>query len=153
MIAIILYLRTMLFKRILTGLLMMLILFADSGQMIYAHTCFKSNQTSLSLFAADNCCGKKKSERTCCIKKASEQQKNCTIGKMSCCSVSAKYVKQSFPNSEEKQTRNTVLEPLLFEEKLFSVYLNNPISNSLFHSPQLLLRCKEDIRFTQSFRI
>src|SRR5687767_13181279 len=100
MIIIMLYLRVMFLKRMTTLILTSLILFADSGQMIYAHTCFKSMHTSFSLYAPADCCPKKEIAKSCCAKKAINENKNCALGKMACCSVSSKYVKQSFPANQ-----------------------------------------------------
>ena len=143
----------MLLKRIVTLFITLLILFADSGQMIYAHTCFKSNHTSFSLYTPDHCCAKEEVTKSCCAKKVSEAKKNCALGKMSCCSVSSKYVKQSFPNNEIKLAANEVAKEITIEVKLFAVYTSAFINKIFFRSPPPLLPGKDDIRFTQVFRI
>ncbi len=153
MIEIIPYLSHMFLKRIVTLFITFLILFADSGQMIYAHTCLKSNHTSFSLYAPGNCCAKKESTKSCCAKKIIEEEKKCTLGKMSCCSVSSKYVKQSFPNNEVKLQPTEITREPATEITLFSVYIISSVQNVLANSPPPLLRCKDDIRFTQVFRI
>jgi hypothetical protein len=152
MIEIILYLRIMLFKRIVTGFLTLLILFADSGQMIYGHTCLKSKRTTISFFANKDCCAKREIKKSCCSKKA-EEKKTCAFGKMSCCSISAKYVKQSFPTDQVKLPTNKIERQIALEIKLFSAYAAPANEITVSHSPVPLLRCKDDIRFTQVFRI
>ena len=148
------YLRNMLLKRVITFFITFLILFADSGQMIYAHTCFKSNHTSFSLYTPDHCCAKEEEvAKSCCAKKATEEKKNCALGKMSCCSVSAKYVKQSFPNNEIKLTASEVVKQITIQVKLFEVYTSTFISKLFFQSSPPVLPGKDDIRFTQVFRI
>ena len=153
MIEIIPYLRSMFLKRIVTLFITLLILFADSGQMIYAHTCFKSNKTSLSLYTPDDCCDKEVSKKSCCAKKVSEHKDDCTIGDKACCSVSSKYVKQAFPNNEVKLSVAKVIKHALAEVNLFSAYVAIPQNKISFHSSVPLLRCKDDIRFTGVFRI
>lgn len=143
----------MLLKRIVTLFITFLILFADSGQMIYAHTCFKSNHTSVSLYTPDDCCDKEKTEKDCCAKKVTEQKSDCTLGDMSCCSVSSKYVKQSFPNNEVKLSANEIVKDVMAEVKLFAAYVSASFGKLIISSSPPLLRCKDDIRFTQVFRI
>ncbi len=144
----------MLAKRVITFFITFLILFADSGQMIYAHTCFKSNHTSLSLYAPNHSCANEAdATKSCCAKKATEEKKNCALGKMSCCSISAKYVKQSFPNNEIKLAVDEAVKEVTTEIKLFAVYASTFVTNSFFNSPPPLLPGKDDIRFTQVFRI
>ena len=149
MIRIKLYLRCMVLKRIITTFLTLLILFADSGQMIYAHTCFKSNHTSISLFSPGGCCVKAQSTRPCCVKKAAEERKQCALGKMSCCSLSAKYVKQSFPSNEIKASASKVEKQLFVLINLFSAYADQPVAIQTNPLPP----GKVDIRFTGAFRI
>jgi hypothetical protein len=153
MMEIMLYLRIMFLRRIAVACLTLLILFADSGQMIYAHTCLKSNRTSLSLFAPGNCCIKKENKRSCCAKKAAEQEKSCTLGKMSCCSVSTKYIKQSFPSNEVKYSELKAGKDVVIELNLFSAYPPHSAQQNFSYAAIPLPRCKDDIRFTQVFRI
>ena len=121
--------------------------------MIYAHTCLKSNHTSFSLYAPGNCCAKEESRKSCCAKKVVEEAKSCTLGKMSCCSVSSKYVKQSFPNNEVKLQASEITKEVATEVSLYSVYIISSAHKVFANSPPTLLRCKDDIRFTQVFRI
>ena len=143
----------MLLRRIATLFITFLILFADSGQMIYAHTCFKSNHTYFSLYTPDHCCSKEKVTKNCCAKKAVETKKSCALGKMSCCSVSAKYVKQSFPNNEIKITATKIIKDVITEVTSFTMNIFSSFDKLPSFSSPLLLRCKNDIRFTQVFRI
>lgn len=87
----------MLFRRVLSLLLLVLILFADSGQTIYAHTCLKSNNTSFSLLSPAHCPVKKEVVKSCCAKRQTLSAETCRLGKASCCSVTSKFVKQAFP--------------------------------------------------------
>jgi hypothetical protein len=155
MINIYAYLRSMIARRLALTFLTLLILFADSGQMIYAHTCLKSNHTSLSLFTpASDCCGKEETtKRICCAKKAAEQKKNCALGKMDCCSVSAKYIKQSFPSGEMKLSLKEVEKPLAALVTLFAAFINIPSDKISYIVETALPPGKADIRFTQVFRI
>jgi hypothetical protein len=77
----------MLFKRVLTFIITLLILFADSGQTIYAHTCFKSKQTHYSIVSNKHCCGQVTKVAGCVIKKSA------------CCEVNSKYLKANFINN------------------------------------------------------
>jgi hypothetical protein len=92
------YLCCMLLRRTAALLLIMLILFADNGQMIYARTCFKSNNTSFSIFKPSACLAENAS-RSCCHKKVTAGKNAWRLGKKSCCSVSGKFVKLSFPTN------------------------------------------------------
>jgi hypothetical protein len=139
-------------KRMLVGFLTLIILFADSGQMIYAHTCLQSKHTSVSLYSPAGCCIKIEKTKSCCAKKAVAEKKNCALGKMPCCSVSAKYVKQSFPSNEIKLAETADLKEAIFELPLFSVYPLQ-IAQKTFFPPVPLLQSKDDIRFTGVFRI
>jgi hypothetical protein len=142
----------MLLKRIIPVFLTLLILFADSGQMIYAHTCYKSNQTSISLFSADTCCGKEKVKKNCCTKQA-EEKKSCSLGKMSCCSVSSTYLKQSFPTNEVKASVTAPVGEIFIELNLFSTYIIDSAPKVFLQSPPPSLRSKDDISFARVFRI
>ncbi len=145
----------MLFKRIVTLSITFLILFADSGQMIYAHTCLLSHHTSFSLYIPNHCCAEdeKETTKTCCAEKAETEKTNCALGKMDCCSLSSKYVKQSFPNHEIKSAANEMAKDVMKEVELFTAYVSATFNNLIFSSPPPLLRCKDDIRFTGVFRI
>ena len=132
----------MLLKRVVTIFITVLILFADSGQIIYAHTCFQSNTTSYSLFAPKHCCGK-----------SSEEHKAC-INKKSCCSITAKFIKQVFVNhANEVGETITHTAKIATTSEIFQIYdQTNTIIPSVYFTPPLP-RCEDDICFTQVFRI
>lgn len=94
-------------KQVLCLFMMLLMLFADAGQTIYAHTCLKSNNVSFSINMPAACKDEQQHlKKTCCEKKKQQKTKDCTIGKKDCCSVSGKYVKASLGGD------NTVITPL-----------------------------------------
>jgi hypothetical protein len=87
--------------------MMLLMLFADAGQTIYAHTCLKSNNVSFSINTPAACKEEQHHEvKSCCEKKKQKEAEDCTVGKKDCCSVSGKYVKASLGGE------NTVITPL-----------------------------------------
>ncbi len=94
-------------KQVLCLFMMFLMLFADAGQTIYAHTCLKSNNVSFSINTPAACKEEAHHEvKACCTKKKQKEADDCTIGKKDCCSVSGKYVKASLGGD------NTVVTPL-----------------------------------------
>lgn len=85
-------------KQILCFFMTMLILFADAGQTIYAHTCLKSNNVSFSINTPAACKEEQQehAKKACCEKEKQEtESEDCTVGKKDCCTVSGKYVKAS----------------------------------------------------------
>lgn len=144
----------MLLKRIVSVLITLLILFADNGQMIYAHTCLKSNNTSFSLYSPAHC-GAVKVKKECCTKKKVVEHDNCALGKMSCCAVNSKYVKMSFPTNDLQIKNIKIADEVLVALPMQLPYVNiqsvpaNPQQNS---SPPLPLQSNGKHSFTQVFR-
>jgi hypothetical protein len=112
------------FKRFVSILLTAIILFAEAGQVVYAHTCFKSNETSFSLYSPAHC-KDEVVEKSCCAKKQQTKSEECIKGKESCCGVSAKYVQQSFPTHETE-----LKKPAIAKDVLLPVAFLIPISYS-----------------------
>ena len=135
------YIWCMLLKRAVTFLLTLLILFADSGQTIYAHTCLKTKHTHISIGQPKHCCSDTKAEGNCVIKKSS------------CCEVSSKYLKQDFINqqTEVKEVMATVAVLPVSE-----IFISSPVKvialNQTNTSPPIVFSKSENI-FTQTFRI
>jgi hypothetical protein len=131
----------MLLKRAIIFVLTLIILFADSGQTIYAHTCLKSKHTHISIGQPKHCCAESKTTS------------HCTIKKSNCCEVSSKYLKQDFIN-QQTETKAVELEVavlpvthvfVLVEEETLVLNYNNT-------SPPLVFS-KSENTFTQTFRI
>src|ERR1700733_8568091 len=74
----------MFLRRLLSVVLCFLLLSADSGQMLYAHRCLKSNHTSFSLSKSEDCCRNA----------SSGISHTPSVSKTSCCEISSKYLKQ-----------------------------------------------------------
>jgi|GEM_PF-1747064 len=144
----------MLFKRIVSILITLLILFADSGQMIYAHTCHKSNNTSFSLYSPAHC-GAVKVKKECCTKKKVVKHSGCALNKTNCCALSSKYVKMSFPTNDLQIKNIKVGEDILVALPMQLPYVNlqnstsNPEQNG---SPPLPAQSGGKHSFTQVFR-
>ncbi len=147
------YLCNMLFKRSIIFAITCIILFADSGQMVYAHTCFKLNHTYFSLYAPDECCAEERVHKSCCNKEEVQERAKCNVGKSDCCSVSAKYFKQSFPTTEPKLLKETVLETPTTGITFFRIYISDSFARIFQISSPPLLYSKADIHLTQVFRI
>lgn len=120
MIQIIAYLRHVKLSRFISILLAAIILFAEAGQVIYAHTCFKSNETSYSLYTPAHC--KEEAEvvkKSCCSKaQKSEKKDACTLGKSDCCGVFSKYVKGDLQSSQPDFKMPDVPKDFLCEQPL-----------------------------------
>ena len=131
----------MLLKRVVTFLLTAIILFADSGQTIYAHTCLKTKHTHISIGEPKHCCLEKK------------ETSKCTVKKSSCCEVNSKYLKQNFIIQQTEVKQITAVVAILSLAQIFQL-LPNIISNerATNTSPPFAL-CKSAITFTQAFRI
>lgn len=95
MINIIAYFSTMFLKRFILFLTTLILLFADSGQTLYAHTCLKSKHTHVTIGAPKHCCTNSSAEKHCGVKKAS------------CCEITSKYLKLNFV-SEYNQPYSTL---------------------------------------------
>ncbi len=132
----------MLLKRVITFILTLLILFADSGQTIYAHTCLKSKRTNISIGNPKRCCAESKSTG------------HCTLKKSSCCEVSSKLLKQGFINQPTTERKEVILESIVLPTSQLFVFCahQSVIPNSSNTSPPPVL-CKSENTFTQTFRI
>ncbi|MBL7779151.1 MAG: hypothetical protein JNK66_12780 [Chitinophagales bacterium] len=117
--------------------LSVVLLFANSGLTLFAHTCLRSQHTSIQLTQNDECCSGEEETRGCCDKKTSattvaEQHDNC-------CTVSLIHLE---PNTKQllPQQFSFVLEAVAIQN-IFAVVLHNPatICNdfSITHSPPL----------------
>ncbi len=122
--------------------LCLLLLIADSGQVLFAHTCLKAKHTSYSLSISKGCCN----------------NINATTGalsfrKASCCEVSSKYVKQS-PSTQSGTAHVIKLIPHVFAAtQLFETILPvTSIINRLSLSSSSPTISKDDIPFLQVFR-
>ena len=129
------------FKRFVSILLTAIILFAEAGQVVYAHTCFKSNETSFSLYTPAHC-KDEVAEKQCCDKKQQSQSEECVNGKKSCCGVSAKYVQQSFPTHQTEVKKSSLAKEAVFSVALLPVFqlYTSPVlvANTVVLPPPLL---------------
>ena len=132
----------MLLKRVITFILTLLILFADSGQTIYAHTCLKSKHTNISIGAPKGCCAEKNSAS------------HCTLKKSSCCEVSSKLLKQGFINQPTTEAKAVTLEAkVLPTSQLFVFSAPQSVIPNLSNTSPPPVLCKSENTFTQTFRI
>lgn len=131
----------MLLKRGITFIITLLILFADSGQTIYAHTCLKTKHTHISIGEPKHCCTDEIAEGNCVIKKSS------------CCEVSSKYLKQDFINQQTEVKEVTVTVAVL---PVSQIFISSPVNavalNQAKTSPPIVFG-KSENTFTQTFRI
>lgn len=138
-----LYIYIMLSKRIICFLLTAVLLLADSGQMIYAHTCFKSHQTAISL---------SKTSTACCKTVADKVTHQARLQKSSCCSVNSQYIKQA-PGSEMRFDFSKLQLPVqpvaLFVVENVPVLLKSP--QGLIHTSNLSSN-KSNSLYTSVFR-
>lgn len=131
----------MFIKRLVVLFVTFLLLFADSGQMLYAHTCLKTNHTHYSISSPKHCCVNEKDES------------NCSIKKSSCCEVSSKYLKQNFVRQETFTEEASALQQNYFPVHVFSFAVTSVTKTcSGFAEPPSLLLQSSAV-FTQSFRI
>ena len=132
----------MFLKRVVAFFITRWILFADSGQRIDAHTCFKSNITSYILSVPKSCCSKTHVNHKTCV------------NKKPCCSVTEKFIKQVFVNHGNKTCETiTQTAKIATVSEIFKIYdQTNTITSSVYFTPPLP-SCKGDICFTQVFRI
>lgn len=155
MTIIIAYICLMFFKRFICLLITSIILLADSGQMIYAHTCLKSGDVTLSLKKpGTDCCPVKEVKHNCCNKKKKEIRPVVKSNHKSCCALSSKYVKQSFPTNTLEAKKQIELPTVLIAlATIFKVYEfnsgNYPIAQTT--SPPLIIP-EGHISFTQVIR-
>lgn len=135
------YLCAMFLKRIISLFIAMLLLFAESGQVVYAHTCFKSNKTTLSLYTPAHCADEVQ-QKSCCGNKHTETTNECVVGKKSCCAVSATYVKQSFPANETELRKVSFALALFYQPTFFvaEIFFLPPPSFSFTESPPIPVR-------------
>lgn len=132
----------MLFKRALSLLMLVLILFADSGQTVYAHTCLKSKRTSLSIGSPKHCCSTKAVTTGCAVKKAT------------CCEVSSKYLKQHFVSQPVVVDVMCHQVAVLPQSQVFVPRMVQPVvSLAANTSPPPVAFAKSAGTFTQTFRI
>jgi len=131
----------MLARRVITFIITLLILFADSGQTIYAHTCLKTKHTHISIGQPKHCCAEKKEEN------------HCTIKKSSCCEVSSKYLKQDFINQQTEVREVAATVSVLPVSQIFiSSLVGVAALNQANTSPPIVFG-KSENTFTQTFRI
>ena len=131
----------MIFKRLVYILMTVLVLFADGGQTIYAHTCIKTQRTILAF-----------NSKSCCHQKAAPPG-GPVFKKSSCCIVNATMVKHGLPGQistvEQVKLSTPVVEAQGFlvgcvsVPAIFISYCRSSCSEQ-FHTA--------DILFTQVFR-
>ena len=134
------------FHQGLTILFALFLLFADSGQMLYAHTCHHANRTTFSVNDVKVCCG------SCETEEATEQVK-----RSSCCDIKTQWLKQNYLTDTHVQSAPQIHTPILsaIGQAYVTISLSAPqVTQPLAqgNSPPLRL-ASSDIRFTQSFRI
>jgi len=122
------------------------LLFADSGQVLYAHTCHHSNRTMFSVNDVKVCCG------SCESDEVAEQLK-----KSGCCDIKTQWLKQNYLTDTHTYSSpqfSVPIVPIIGQTHTFpSIIVPQilmPIAQG--NSPPLLL-ASSDIRFTQIFRI
>ncbi|MBL0308294.1 MAG: hypothetical protein IPP77_00900 [Bacteroidetes bacterium] len=76
----------MLFRRVGVFFLLLVMVFADNGQMIHRHACLESGETSYSFSPTKHCCSEPLNNEATCFRGTS------------CCEDTAKYIKQVFVN-------------------------------------------------------
>ncbi|MFN8288113.1 MAG: hypothetical protein U0V74_15260 [Chitinophagales bacterium] len=99
----------MLFKRALCVLFTFLILLADSGQTLYAHTCVKKDKTAIGIVVTISNTGSNIGGNSCCAKKQLQAQGHCSVSRPHCCIVKSAFIKHFFPlrfTAEKKFTLN-----------------------------------------------
>ncbi len=134
------YFYVMLSKRLVCIFITVLLFVADSGQMLFAHTCLKSKHTTVSLVEIKHCC------------KEDAVAHERSISKNSCCETSSKYIRQAVAGKTETGGEQKWLPELFATTEIFEIYTPVAFSSSfLFSTPHLPLS-KCDICFTQVFR-
>lgn len=131
----------MIFKRLVYIVMTVLVLFAGSGQTIYAHTCLKTGRTTLAFTNA-----------TCCHKKAVKNEQ-CSFKKPSCCQVNAAFSGQVVPATVQASGQIKVSVIPVFVQEIFNVF--NPLQSVIVTDVFGLVPepfGKSDILFTRVFR-
>ncbi len=131
----------MFIKRFAVLFLTFLLLFADSGQMLYAHTCLKTKHTHYSISTPKHCCADTKAEANCGFKKST------------CCEVSSKYLKQNFVRQETVTNETSVMQQNYFPVHVFSYAVTSVTKTSSVFAEPLALLVQSSNVFTQNFRI
>ncbi len=142
MIIIIPYFWVMFLKRFILLLTTLLLLFADSGQTLYAHTCLKSKHTHVTIGEPKHCCQESKTKNHCGIKKAT------------CCEITSKYLKQNF--IVQPVNKNTEVHSDIETYEVYKIELqHSPYHNlsAAFDSPPASALDKAARSFLQNFRI
>ena len=142
MINIIAYFSIMFLKRVILFLTTLMLLFADSGQTLYAHTCLKSKHTHVTIGAPKHCCTNSSTEKHCGVKKAS------------CCEIKSKYLKLNFV-SDSNQPHST-LNTFCFLNTSTTIMEWIEKTSDLriaYHYPPLTGINRASHRFTGNFRI
>jgi hypothetical protein len=128
-------------KRFACILLTLLLMLADSGQVIYAHTCTRSNRTSLSLTPGMACCHSRHGS----INYAS-------FKKSSCCETTSKYFKQTIPGQLQSHKEALPVAKSFVVTELFEAFAQPvAVHRPLITYPASLYE-RSDPMFTQVFR-
>jgi hypothetical protein len=131
----------MIFRRLVYITFTILLLFADSGQTIYAHTCLKTNRTSITFAKVVPCCKNKATD------------KGISFNKANCCRVNSALMKQVVPAKIQLPTQLKIAVQVIFAGGFFNVFASG-VSGLPFYisgsSPEPL--SKAGILFTQVFR-
>lgn len=144
-------------KQIFCFFMTMLLLFADAGQTIYAHTCLKSNHVSYSINTPAACKEEQQehAKKSCCEKEKQQQEsEDCTVGKKDCCTVSGKYIKASLGADVIKdiQVSMPIQAAAIAIFLLFSFEVD-ALLYTVHNSPPPLLAYSNSQSFIQNFRI
>lgn len=129
----------MLKARLFAWIMILALLIADSGQVLYAHTCLKSKHTHYSLNKPSHCCSKKVTN-------------DCAIQKSNCCEVTSLYAKQSFQTDNFDFRQFVQAVPIMWKVNLFEAFaltLNEPRPVTFTPLPAH----KHEPGFIQVFRI
>lgn len=145
------YLCSMLFKRFICLLTAVLLLFADSGQMLYARTCLKTGEMSLSFSPPANC--GHTSQHGCCKNKQTANHASATnFSKGPCCSINQALVKQAVSGTYSTQFEPVQIGAITLTATYIAVPQLTNLDCTLYSRgiPPLLLKTT---CFTQVFRI
>lgn len=133
-------------QQVLAVCVALFLLFADSGQLLYAHTCHHSNSTTFSVNDVKVCCG------SCASEELAE-----TIAPTGCCDIQTQWLKQNYVTDTQGQAALQVDAPSFsLIGQAYLTRLSHPRQAvplaAQGHSPPLPLP-SWDIRLTQSLRI